>query len=87
MEKFYCKRSNKFIPGQDSIRHIIGNERSNTFLLWGTIEVSESELKRLGVWAEHCNEDGSSLLDGSQTNNVEVDDFYEKPENFDDVVE
>lgn len=62
-DKFYCKRSNVFVPGQDSIVRILGRERSNTFVLWGVIEVTEDELNALGKWAEHCNEDGSSLLD------------------------
>lgn len=61
--KFYCKRSREFVPGQDSIVRILGHERSNTFVLGGVIEVNESELTALKHWAEHCNEDGSSLLD------------------------
>jgi len=65
-ELFYCKKSNKFIPGQDSIVPILGRERANTFVLGGVIEVNEDELNALKGWAIHCNEDGSSLLDGSK---------------------
>lgn len=60
---FTCQRSKKFVPGQDSIVRILGRERSNTFILYGIIEVTEEELNMLGNWAEHCNEDGTPLTD------------------------
>lgn len=63
--KFYCKRSRTFVPGQDSIARILGHQRSDTFVLGGVIEVNEEELTALKTWAEHCNEDGSSLLEES----------------------
>jgi len=62
-DKFYCKKSRVFVPGQDSTSRYIGKDRANTFVLGGVIEVNAAELMNLGDWAEHCNEDGSSLLE------------------------